>query len=169
MKNGCARVFCGYCGGELIHRDNRKNYEASSAFNQIMHREGPVECTCGDIDTYFLKIRKDDEGTQRYRLLIIEHKQPDQRLRAMQFKALSILDQCLQIAVDQDVLEKGSGVVIMRGLLRAESKRHKRVDFGSKQVIESLYGEVIFCPQTRDELWSWMCGGESFTKRNEEF
>jgi hypothetical protein len=149
----------------MIHRDNRRSYEASSALNQIIHREGPAELTVGDIDTYAEKWIGD---TAILRLL--EHKQPDQPLGRAQARVLKDFDLVIRAAVTRPTdgvrLDERSGVYLVRGLLRAEDSGRRKVNFSGPQVVERLDGTPVLQPTSRVELWDWLNGGQGWTSRD---
>lgn len=150
----------------MIHRDNRHGYEASSALNQIIHREGPRELTCGDIDTYTLSLA----GNQAL-LRLIEHKQPRQAVKKMQAVALGLLDAALKHAAEHSLfgIGAGSGVFLMRGQLAASNSGRQKVDFVGPQTIETLKGDPVLAPNLRTELWDWLCCGRPWRARNEKW
>ena len=159
------RTFCTQCGHELIHRDNRQAWEASSSLNQIIHREGPALMTCGDIDTYVEKWRG---NTTILRLL--EHKQPDQKLGRAQARVLEDIDRMIRHAIahpSNDLqLSPDSGVFIIRGKISGEDHGKRKVDFAGPQVVDRLDGERVLTPKNRKELFDWINGGPDWTPRN---
>ena len=160
---GCGRHFCAHCGEEMIHRDHQRQYEASSALGQIIHREGPAHFTYGDIDGYAAKWLR--AGTL---LKILEHKQPDQQLGKAQSKVLGDIDKIVRFALGKPecgvVLLDGSGVFIIRGELEPEGPQHK-CDFATKQIVQTVDGSTVFEPNTRKELYDWLNGGADWTPR----
>lgn len=158
----CGRTYCPYCGEEMIHRDNRHANEASSAFNQIVHREGPRELIIGDVDTYAARLIG-----PHVCLRLIEHKQPHQAMKRMQSVALALFDGCLRAAVNDGRLLPGSGVYVMRGQLSAAADGRHKVDFAGRQIVFALDGSVAFAPRSRFELWDWLCCGQPWRSRRE--
>lgn len=150
----------------MIHRDNRKHYEGSSALNQIIHREGPVELTVGDIDTYAVKFMGN-----RACVRLIEHKQPTQPLKQMQARALTVIDDCLRHAAEQSFcgIAEGSGVYVMRGQLSPTEGGRREVNFDGRQVVETLLGTTVLQPTRREELWDWLCCGTPHRLRKERW
>lgn len=144
MMRGCGRTFCPYCREEMIHRDHRHGHEAASAFNQILHREGPKNLAAGDIDNYTDKWIGDVHA-----LRILEHKQPDQALGRAQAQALAALDEAIRCAaarssgwtspslVSRDnkagelKLHNTSGVYVIRGHLQPATLGEDRDLFAS--------------------------------------
>ena len=166
-RQHCRRTYCVGCGEEMIHRDNRHSYEASSAFNQIIHREGPRRVIVGDIDTYAYKDELKPGPNEIIRL--IEHKQPDQKLKSLQGKALACIDRCLRHASYDKLIAVGSGVFVVRGDLEGSNYGRRKVDFSGKQIVRTLNGELVLSPKTRKELWDWLCCGLPWTARNEQW
>jgi hypothetical protein len=150
----------------MIHRDNRRIYEASSAFNQILHREGPVNLTVCDVDTMTLKFMGN-----RAALRMAEHKQPNQTMKPMQQAILGLVDQCIRHAAKDELfgLTPDSGVFEIRGQLAADRWGHRKVDFVGPQIITTLGGEPVLAPKTRFELWDWLCHGPHGRLRNERW
>jgi hypothetical protein len=150
----------------MIHRDNRHGYEASSALNQIIHREGPKQLTVGDVDSYALKF-----VGPRACLRLIEHKQPEQALKRMQQQALGLFDQCIRHAAEHALfgVAPGSGVYLMRGPLGASTEGRRKVDFTGPQTVETLSGNAVLRPRSRWELWDWLCCGTPWQARNERW
>jgi hypothetical protein len=149
----------------MIHRDRRRGYESASSFGQIIHREGPAETSCGDVDLY-LDTRFGNSSLFR----VIERFQQSSPMKPRQYHALSILDQSLRHAARCPLfggtpLLAGSGVSIVRGEIRGSTQGHKAVEFGGPQVITNIKGDVIFEPSCRDELWSWLIGNDRWTIR----
>lgn len=133
-------------------------YEAASALNQIIHREGPAELAVGDVDTYVEKWLGDTTA-----LRLLEHKQPSQALGRAQEKVLAHLNQAIRHAVecpDSGLnLHAESGVYVVRGDLEPEAEGRRKVDFASRQIVTRLDGEYVFEPNRRVELWDWLnCG-----------
>jgi len=150
----------------MIHRDHRRGYEASSALNQLLHREGPDHAAVGDIDTYF---ENNEHG--EYRLIMLEHKQPDQALGGAQAKVLRHLDSCIRHAVEHPPLrglrlKEISGVYILRGPLEAASNGRHKVDFVGPHVVESLDGRPIAKFQRRKDFYDWLNGSPHWRPRN---
>jgi hypothetical protein len=169
----CERTFCRNCGEEMIHRDNRHSYEASSALNQIIHREGPRNLTVGDCDTYSMILLPDFTVCVR----LLEHKQPKQALKPQQAKALAVIDRMFRHAAsdklkvwirnDQYILAPDSGVFLVRGHLKAGKDGHRKVDFADKPIVETLEGKSVLVPKNRKALWDWLCCGDCGLLRNE--
>lgn len=166
----CRRTFCLDCDEELIHRDHRKSYESASALGQILHRQGPAEITVGDVDLLCAKWR----GSPRDRcrcgtLRVIEHKQPDQSMGALQRRALEALDEAIQIAINHPSetlrLTPESGVHIVRGHLDPAISRRREVEFHGAQTITKLDGAVVFAPKTRIQFYDWLNCGPGWTSR----
>jgi len=148
----------------MIHRDHRKRYEASSALNQIFSREGPVELTVGDIDTYVAKWFDD-----LCLLRIIEHKLPNQPIKPMQAKVLLLLSELIHHAVAHDLfgLAPGSGVFIMRGNVAAETEGRRKVDFEGRQTVMDISGHPVLEADRHDSIWNWCCAQTPYTKRSD--
>lgn len=144
----------------MIHRDHRRGYEASSALNQIIHREGPAEIAVGDVDTYVEKWFGD-----RAVLRLLEHKQADQELGRAQRVALGDLDKAIRGLGERLCPGSESGVFVLRGRLEPEIGGRRRVDFASRQVIERMDGTVALEPRVRAELWDWLNCGPNWTSR----
>ena len=149
----------------MIHRDHRKGYEASSALNQILHREGPGFAAVGDIDTYF-----ENSADGKYRLIFIEHKQPDQGLGFAQGMVLRHLHACIRHAIEFPPnalrLQDDSGVYVLRGPLEAASSGKQKVDFAGPHVLENLKGEVVAQFNRRKEFYDWLNGSPHWKPRN---
>lgn len=88
--------FCPRCGDRWIHQTNRQFDEASSGLNEIIRREGPKDLTIGDVDTYGLKLWIEKLSRDEVLLRWLEHKRPNQDVRAMQRKALLFADQIFE-------------------------------------------------------------------------
>jgi hypothetical protein len=148
----------------MIHRDHRKSYESASAFGQIMHNQGPRQLTAGDLDLYTAKWIG-----RKLLLKLLEHKQPDQQIGAMQAKVLMALDRVLRAAVINRPpgleLHPDSGVFILRGPLEAQTEGRKKVDFAGPQIVERLDGTIVLKPKTRGELFDWINGGPGWAPR----
>jgi len=149
----------------MIHRDNRRGYEASSALNQIIHREGPRQLTIGDVDTYCIRINGNGPATVR----LIEHKQPEQRIKMMQAIALESFGRALQCAAAQQLVADNSGVFVLRGQLTASSGGRRKVDFAGPQTLQTIDGKPVREFAKRGELWDWLCCGQPHSLRNEAF
>lgn len=134
MPNCGGRHFCS-CGEELIHRDHRKRWESASAFGQVVWRCGPVDLTTGDIDHYAAVYGLNGANLLR----LIEHKQPDQPLKAMQKKTLLLLGELVEHAIScpdfGSRLDPRSGVFVVRGLIEAEPDGLRRTDFAGEQLV----------------------------------
>ena len=158
----CERCFCKHCGEEMIHRDNRRPHESSSAFGQIVHREGPSAVAFGDVDSYAEKWF----GSASV-LRVIEHKQPKQRLGDAQRTVLTHLDEAIRHAVTCErstvKLLDGSGVFLIRG--RVGPNKDRVPDFLGPQTITRITGEVIEAPRTRASLWNWLNCGKDWKPR----
>ena len=135
------RHFCPGCGQELIHRDNRKFYEAASTVGQIVNRIGPVQITCGDVDLYVLKFLH-----RRDLLFLVEHKQPGSPLKPGQTEVLRRLDSiirhattCPHYAYARDHravrLDTRSGVYIIRGAVHAGDDQYRTTNFQGAQTV----------------------------------
>lgn len=166
-RGGCPRCWCSKCSQEMIHRDNRRHYEASSSLNAILRREGPKLATLGDVDTYFVKFLSDGRAALR----LLEHKQPKQAMHKMQLPALQLIDACIRHAIKSEEfgLTPDSGVYEIRGQLEAEISGHRKVDFVGPQTVRTLDGEPVLAPRTRFELWDWLCAGPHGPLRNERW
>lgn len=162
---GCGRTFCHWCEQEMIHRDHRRHYEASSALNQILHREGPAHMQVGDIDTYAVKWIGDKTLWRG-----LEHKQAGQALGKGQQRALTELAMAIHHAAvcpDSPVpFLLGSTIHVVRGPLEPELNGRRKVDFVGRQVVESLWPvEEPFTPLTRQEFYDWLNGGPGWEPR----
>ena len=153
----CRRTFCPDWDEEMIHRDHRKHYESASGLGQIISREAPRTLTTGDVDQYVRKWLGD-----MTLLRLIEHKQPDQELKAQQQRALTDLDRIVRHATgDPNLhLDPRSGVYIMRGEIGAATSARREAQFEGKQVLYDVRGNVIFEPRDRRQLWDWLDGKE---------
>ncbi len=163
--SGCGRTFCQWCEQEMIHRDHRHGYEASSALNQILHREGPAHMQVGDLDSYAVKWVGNKTLWRG-----LEHKQKDQELGRGQARVLVELAKVIHHATicpesPVDFLP-GSSIYIVRGLLEPEIGGRQKVDFADKQIVEALWpvGDP-FEPRTRLELYDWLNGGPGWEPR----
>ena len=159
----CGRQYCPKCGEELIHRDNRKEWESSSSLGAIIRapspRGGPKEISFCDIDGCVWKAK--------YKILrIIEHKQPNANIGDQQLKSLKRLDLAIRSAVTTRVLCNGSGVFIIRGGLHGSDHGRREVDFCGPQIVTTLSGEIILKPKTRIVLWDWLNCEIGWSPRN---
>lgn len=160
----CGRQYCKYCDEELIHRDNRRHFESASAFGQIIHRQGPRETTCGDVDLYL-----DTRFGRRSLFRIVERFQAHSAMKPRQRIALTALDLMIRHAVTCPLftelpLAAGSGVCVVRGELGAATTVRREVDFLSHQIIDRLDGTRLFLPAHREEMWSWLIGTTSWSR-----
>ena len=165
------RHFCvPGCGQELIHRDNRKMWEAASAFGQIVNRIGPVQITCGDIDLYVWK-----SLPGRELLLLVEHKQPGQQLKPMQAKVLLLLDSMMQHAAacpdyTGRTIDPRSGVYIIRGAVAGGTDQHRTTNFqGPQTVTPAVDGKfdpsLSYVLNRTEDVFRWLEGAWKTTDR----
>ena len=135
---GAGRQHCPGCGEELIHRDHRKRWESASAFGQIVWRDGPRNLTTGDIDHYAVVF--DLAGKTLLRL--IEHKQPEQTLKARQRQVLivlgSLIEHCIECPASSVALDERSGLFLLRGRVRAEANGTRRTFFDGPTAVEKV-------------------------------
>jgi hypothetical protein len=145
----CERHWCKTCGGEMIHRDNRRSYESASCLGQIVTHL-PHTFTYGDVDGYVHK-----KLGQSLRL--VEHKQPHQSLKGPQMDALELLDACIAIAAPELGLHPESGLWVMRGELRGSTEGHQRCEFVGSQIVTSeRIGKVELADESA--LYEWLDG-----------
>lgn len=167
----CPPHQCVACGEDMVHRDNRKTHESSSALGQIIHREGPRDLLVGDIDLYALKWLRDVAI-----LRLIEQKQRRQAMGRGQAIVLELLDHAIRTVAgcwaharqgkDAAVFaQHESGVFVLRGDLGRKSDKEGAVDFLEYPVLARLDGSVVLEPKKRDELWEWMNCGPGYVSR----
>jgi hypothetical protein len=163
----CPRQFCPYCGFELIHRDHRRGYESASSLGQILHREGPRQLTCGDIDLYVVKLMRRRGACDLCLLRILEHKQMGQPLGMMQGKALRAIEQLFAVGLADPALNlhPDSGLFLVRGGIEGEQDGKRKVNYTGPQIITRINGDTVFAPSTRTEFYDWLNGGPGWTSR----
>jgi hypothetical protein len=158
----CPHVFCPRCNQEMIHRDQRQGHESASALGQIIHREGPNEMTCGDVDLYIAKWRGPVLA-----LKLLEHKRPKQPIGDMQFKTLTAIDALIQHAkttpITEFPLDQTSGVYIVRGDFT--STADQSVDYLGPVIVTKLDETISSQPKSRTEFYDWLHGGPGWTPR----
>jgi hypothetical protein len=151
----------------MHHRDNRKGWESSSSFGQIMHRRGPRQTTTGDIDHYVLT-RYSDMSL----LMLVERFQPNSRMKGSgnvgQNAVLQLLDDIIRHCVgcplfDQPLYDR-SGVVVLRGKICGGKRGKRAVDFFGPQTMQRLDGSALFKPNNGDEIFSWLIGNDRWTR-----
>lgn len=158
MSRGCRRAFCEDCGQEMIHRDNRRFYESSSALGQIIWREAPRDFGAGDVDLFIHRSR------QKTLLRWVEHKQPGHKFESSQRNSLGDFDRVIRHAVSNPppgmLLHPDSGVYVLRGKLHVASQMnpHQKVDFGGRQKLTDVNGKELFEFSNREQLYTWMRG-----------
>jgi hypothetical protein len=150
----CRRQYCPQCNQELIHRDNRKSHESSSAFGTIIHRTGPNELTFIDIDGCVSKI-----GYNALR--IIEHKQRDSPIGERQRATLRLLDWIIRFAIKHAGLDERAGVFLIRGALQGIADGRREVDFAGPQTVYRVDSAnkkavKVLTAKTPKELWTWV-------------
>lgn len=145
----CGRTYCQYCGEELIHRDHRKFYESSSALGQILSRAGPKYIGVSDADAIIFKRTKKI-------LRIIEQKNPDHTMGSSQKGILSLLSNIFDLAKDNGLLHKDSGVFVLLGMIQGATEGRRKCLFDGEQVLYNLHGEKIDAFQTEEQFFDWL-------------
>lgn len=162
MARHCPRNFCPDCGQELIHRDNRRFYESSSALGQIIHakppRGAPRDFGAGDVDLFVHRCRN---GVTLAKW--IEHKQPGHKFEDSQQQSLRDFDRILRHAIESPPpglsLHGDSGVYVVRGpLVVAERNWRRPVDFGGPQTLLNPDGSELLTFKTRQQFYDWLRG-----------
>jgi hypothetical protein len=149
----------------MIHRDHRRSYEASSALNQILHREGPAHMQVGDLDSYAVKWIGEKTLWRG-----LEHKQADQKLGKGQERVLTDLAKAIHHAVvcPESPVQfiPGSGIYIVRGALEPETGSRRKVDFAGKQILTPLWPEDdAIEPASRAKFYDWLNHGPDWEPR----